>query len=210
VTAIDPATDAAVARVEATLEALTRVDLQLVVVAPPDATRQAARDRARDAADNGGRADLFDDATIAAREVAIRAFASGGFSGTWAATERSVSVASARDRVAAAAAFEEAAMAAVVEDLVDADTLEVLGATTDGLQRFRGMPAPGSLSGFTERAGLDLTGLGSVQSVVVGFILVAGLVALVVGGAGAGLLVVAVSAAIAGSFARRRSRGTPP
>ena len=58
-------------------------------------------------------------------------FARAGFSGTWAATEMAVSVASAGDRIAAAAAFEEAAMAAVVEDLVDEETLEILRATTD-------------------------------------------------------------------------------
>jgi hypothetical protein len=202
--------DAAVARVAATLEALTRVDLELLVVAPPDATRQAARDRARVAADQGGRTALFNDATAAAREVAIRAFASGGFSGTWAATERSVSVASARDRVAAAAAFEEAAMAAVVEDLVDGETLEILGATTGGLQRFREMPAPGSLSGFTERAGLDLAALGPARSLVVGGILLAGLITVFIGGAGEGLLVIALGAVIAGLFARGRSGGAPP
>jgi hypothetical protein len=202
--------DAAVARTEAALEGLTRVDLQLVVVSPPDATRQAARERAREAANQASRTGLFDDATSAARELALRAFSSGGFSGTWAATERSVSVASAQDRVAAAAAFEEAIMAAVVEDLVDDETLEVLGATTGGLQRFRGMPAPGSLSGFTERAGLDLTGLGRAQSLVVGFVLVATVLAFVMAGPAAALLIIALSALVAGSLARRRSGGTRP
>jgi hypothetical protein len=201
---------AAVTRVETTLEALTRVDLQLVVVAPPDATRQAARERAREAAAQAGRTNLFNDATTVARDVAIRAFASGGFSGTWAATERSVSVASARDRVAAAAAFEEAAMAAVVEDLVDTETLEVLDATSGVLKRFRGMPAPGSLSGFTERAGADLTGPGSGKSLAAGIVLVAGVLSFVYAGLGGALLVIAIGAAIARLFARGRSGGTRP
>jgi hypothetical protein len=209
-TSTDPSIDAAAMRVEALLEQLTRVDLQLVVVSPPDATRRSARERAREAAEGAGRGAMFEDATTAARETAIRAFASGGFSGTWAATERSASVASAQDRVAAAAAFEEAAMAAVVEDLVGSETLEVLEATIGGLQRFRGIPAPGSLSTFTERAGPDLSGLGSGQSLAVGLIFVAAVLAFAIAGFGGALLVVALGASIAGWFARRRSGGDRP
>ena len=129
----DPGAAAARARVATLLERLTRVDLQVIVVAPPDATRLAARDRARAAAIAAGRTVLLDEATAGARETTLRAFARAGFSGTWAATDRSASVATASDRVAAAAAFEEAAMAAVVEDLVDDDTLEVLRGSSDEL-----------------------------------------------------------------------------
>ncbi len=111
------AESAARARVDDLLERMSRVDLQVVVVAPPDAQRVAARDRARAAAKVAGRTILFDEAVTAARETTLRAFARGGFSGTWAANDWSISIATASDRVAAAAAFEEAAMAAVVEDL---------------------------------------------------------------------------------------------
>ena len=135
-----------------------RANLQVMVVARPDATRLAARDRARALAATAGRAAIFDEAATAARETTLRSFASAGFSGTWAATEMSASVASATDRIAAAAAFEEAAMAAVVEDLADDDTLEVLRATSDELDRSAGIPVPGSLATFTAQPGLTADG----------------------------------------------------
>lgn len=141
----DPAL-AARERVDALLTRFPRIDLQVMVVALPDATRLAARDRARAAAVAAGREDILDDAAAAARETTLRAFARAGFSGTWAATEMSMSVASANDRVAAAAAFEEAAMAEVVEDLVDEETVDALRATWNVLDRSTGMPTPGSLS----------------------------------------------------------------
>jgi hypothetical protein len=139
---------AARARVADVLERLNRVDLQVVIVRPPDATRLAAERVALDAARAAGRARLFDEATAAARDATMRLFAQGGFSGTWAATDMAMSVTRADDRVAAATAFEEAAMAAVVEDLVDDDTLGVLRSTADGLTDMTGLPAPGSLSNF--------------------------------------------------------------
>ena len=58
--------------------------------------------------------------------MVLTGFANAGFSGTWAVSEMSMSVATASDRAAAVAAFEEATVAAVAEDLVDADTLDVL------------------------------------------------------------------------------------
>ena len=148
----DPGAAEALARVQTLFERLTRVDLQVIVVAPPDATRLAARDRARAAAIAAGRTVLLDEATAGARETTLRAFARAGFSGTWAATDRSASVATASDRVAAAAAFEEAAMAAVVEDLIDHGTLEVLRSSSEVLDRSTGMPSPGSLSAFAAPA----------------------------------------------------------
>ena len=192
-TSTDPGIAAARARVDAVLERLRRVDLQVVVVAPPDATRRAARDRARVAATRADRATLFDDAVAATREATLRAFARGGFSGTWAATEMSASIANAGDRVAAAAAFEEAAMAAVVEDLVDDDTIDELRATANELDRSRGIPVPGALSALTAPAGgraqgprqvVALAALVLVSLVLVGtFGLVAGLAAFAVGAA---------------------------
>ena len=157
-------------RVEVVLERLRRANLQVMVVARPDATRLAARDRARVVADEAGRAAIFDEAATATRETTLRSFASAGFSGTWAATEMSASVATASDRIAAAAAFEEAAMAAVVEDLADADTLEVLRATSDELDRSAGIPVPGSLATFTAQPGVRADG--PRQVVVVGVLVV--------------------------------------
>ena len=113
-------------RVAALFEDAARVNLGVVVVAPPDATRESARDAATTAATVAGRGALLREATAAAREIVLKAFANAGFSGTWAVTEMSMSVATAADRVAAVAAFEEATVAAVAEDLVDADTLDVL------------------------------------------------------------------------------------
>ncbi|MFL5778342.1 MAG: hypothetical protein ACJ761_05315 [Chloroflexota bacterium] len=141
-----PGTAAARARLDDLLGRLARLDLQIAVVAPPDATRLAARDTARIAADGAGRGRLFDDATAAVRDWTLRSFARRGFSGTWAVTETGVSVASGRDRLRAAAGLEEAAMAAVVEDLVDDDTLEVLRSTVDELGNLAGLPSPGSIS----------------------------------------------------------------
>jgi hypothetical protein len=147
----DPTTIAR-ARVDDLLERLTRVNLQVVVIAPPDGPRRSAHAHARSAAIAAGRGDLFDEAVAAARETVIRAFSRGGFSGTWAANDWSISVATPRDRLAAAAAFEEAAAAEVVEDLVDEDTLEILRASTDELVRSSGVPSPGSLSSFSRSA----------------------------------------------------------
>ena len=80
------ASAAASDRVAALLERITKVELGIVVVAPPDAERMAARDRARAAAIVAGRGPLLEDAMRAARDVTMRSFARAGFSGTWAAT----------------------------------------------------------------------------------------------------------------------------
>jgi hypothetical protein len=189
----DPATVAR-ARVDDLLERLARVNLQVVVIAPPDGTRRAAQARARAAAMAAGRGDLFEDAVSAARETVIRAFSRGGFSGTWAANDWSISVATPGDRVAAAAAFEEAAMAAVVEDVVDADTLEILGASTDELIRSSGVPSPGSLSSFSRSA------ITSPSSALTAILIVFGIIGLslwYIVGVGLGLLTIAVGLVLA-------------
>jgi hypothetical protein len=143
--------------VDALLEHLARLDLQVAVVAPPDPTRRAARDRAQDAAITHGRKAVLDEAAAAARDLAMRAFARYGFHGTWAFTEMGVSVVNAQDRVSAAAAFEEAAMAAVVEDLVDDETVDALRATTERLREFSGLLPPGSIAAVG-RPGLTIGG----------------------------------------------------
>lgn len=191
-------------RVAALLERLTRINLQVVVVSPPVSTRAAARDRARTAAIAAGRGELLDEATAAASEGALRAFAQSGFSGTWAATETSASVANARDRAAAATAFEEAATAAVVEDLVDEETLGVLRSTSNELADLTGVPSPGALSSFTapsatgSRSGIQKTGIALFAILVV--------VGLVAGAPPLAVALVAVVVAIAVGFMWRRGR----
>jgi hypothetical protein len=195
----DPGAAEARGRLDATLDRLTRVGLQVVVVAPPDRERLTARDRARDAAIASGRGQLLDEATAAARNVAVRAFANAGFSGTWAATDWSVSVVSAEDRVAAAAAFEEAAIGAVVEDLVDDETLDVLRSTSNELAGMTAMPSPGSLSAITAPLGVAIRG-----PMQVGILVVLGIFLLVAGVGAASILVVALGLAIVGGLARGR------
>ncbi len=137
---------AAGARIDALRDQLSRIELQIVVVAPPDAVRRAARERAQDAARSAGRGALLDDTLDEVRATTLRTFARAAFSGTWAASQMAVSVASAQDRVAAVAAFEEAAIAAVAEDLVDDETLDILRATADHFASVTGMPVPMTLS----------------------------------------------------------------
>lgn len=203
----DPGAAAARARVEALLERFTRVELQVVVVAPPDATRLAARDRARDAAIVAGRAALLNEAVAAARDATIRTFARGGYSGTWAATDMAVSVVRSSDRAAAAAALEEATIAAVVEDLVDEDTLEVLDSTWEELVSLSGIPSPGALSSFATPAASTIRG--PLQVMIVGafviFLVAAGLAV----GLGTGLIALAFAVAIVAGVARRWRQPDP-
>jgi hypothetical protein len=200
----DPGLAAARARVADVLDAFTRVELQVVVVSPPDQTRDAARDRARSAAIVAGRGPLLEEAVEAARDLTIRAFARSGFSGTWAATDMAVSVVRAEDRVAVAQAIEEAVTAAVVEDLVDQDTLEVLRSTAGELVSLHGIPAPGSLSTFAAPA----AGLvrGPIQiAILAGFIVACAAVAAVAGSVLFGLVVLGVGSALLVVSARRRA-----
>lgn len=207
-TAADAEADAAAStRVAALLERITKIELGIVVVAPPDAERIAARDRARAAAFAAGRGPLLEDAARAARDVTMRSFARAGFSGTWVATEMAASVARSGDRAAAAAAFEEAATAAVAEDLVDAETLETLRATSDELGRATGLPAPGSLTGFATPAA---NAAGSPFQAAMAIILVA--VCIVIGavfGIGIALLVLGIGSAIMAGVMRARPRPEP-
>jgi hypothetical protein len=141
--------EAARDRVAALLEWATHIPLDVATVALPDAERLAARERAVGVAKLHHRQRLLVEAVAAARETVLRSFAAGGFSGTWAATDWSISVASGTDRVAAAAALEEAAVAMILQDIADAETVEVLAATWDNLVRLRGVPVPGALSQLT-------------------------------------------------------------
>jgi hypothetical protein len=199
----DQAAAAAEARVAALFERAARVNLGVVVVAPPDATRVAAREVATAAADGAGRGGLLDEATAAARDVVLKAFAGAGFSGTWAATEMSVSVASASDRVAVVAALEEAAVAAVAEDVVDDETLETLRATWDELGSSSAIPSPGSLASVAAPPAGVIRG--PTQVAIVGaVVLIAAIVGFALGGYG-GLILVFVGVAVVGAVAGRRS-----
>ena len=203
----DPAA-AARARVEDLLERLSRVNLQVVVVTPPDSVRRSAQARARTAAVAAGRGGLFDEAVSAARETVIRAFSRGGFSGTWAATDWSISVARPDDRAAAAAAFEEAAMAEVVQDLLDEETLEVLRSSSGELVRSTGLPSPGALSSFARTRG-DATASGPQRAILIGFAVVGIGLTFVLGSVGIGLLVIAVGIALARLRGRVRPDSRP-
>jgi hypothetical protein len=203
----DPGAEAARARVERLLEEMTRVDLQVIVVSAPDATRLAAEERARDEALLAGRDTLLRDATAAVRAATIELFARAGFSGTWAFTEAAISVATADDRVAAAAAFEEAAMAAVVEDLVDPETLEILRSTSDQYERFGRLPSPGSLSAVAAPAGKMIRG--PLQVAIVALFVVVCFAIGLFAGSSFGLVLLALGVAILAAMARRYRRPSP-
>jgi hypothetical protein len=201
----DAATVAARERVRGVLEGVTRINLGVVVVAPPDATRMAARDVARTAASVAGRGPLLRESMSAAREVVLDSFARSGFSGTWAATQMTMSVAGPTDRVAAAAAFEEAAMAAVVEDLdVDDETLDVLRSTSLELTGLGGLPMPGSLASLAAPTAGVLRG--PIQVAIVAVVVLACAFIGFAVGSYAGLIIVFIGVGIVGAIAQRSSR----
>ena len=183
------------------------MNLSVVVVAPPDETRESARDAATDAATVAGRNDLLLEATAAARETVLKGFASAGYSGTWAVTEMSMSVASAADRFAAVAALEEATVAAVADDLVDAETLDILGATWDQIASSSAIPSPGALSSIAATAaGVDRSPI--QVAILVGVVLVCAFVGFTIGSY-AGLIAAFVGVGIVGALMRGGSRPAP-
>jgi hypothetical protein len=139
-------------RTAALLDWATHVQLDVVVVSAPDRTRLAARADAVAVAARHGRRPLLVEAVTAARDLVRRAFAAGGYSGTWAVTDWSISVANGADRVAASAALEEAAVAMVVLDVADPETTDVLQSTWANLVELRGIERPGDLARLTEAA----------------------------------------------------------
>lgn len=203
----DPDADAARARVAALFKDASRVNLGVVVVAPPDETRRSARDAATDAAIVAGRNTLLQEATAAAREIVLKGFASAGYSGTWFVTEMSMSVATAADRVAAVTAFEEATAAAVAEDLVDADTLETLRATWDQIASSRAIPSPGALSSIASSA--SAADRSPIQvAIVAGVVFVCALVGFILASY-AGLIAVFLGVGVVGALMRGSSRPAP-
>jgi hypothetical protein len=175
----DPGADAARARIATTLEAARRVELARLVVTPPGIDAEQARERASGAADGAGRSALVHEARDAAIAYVTRAYASQGFSGTWAMTEMALSVTRAADRVAIARALADAVTADAVEDLVDDETVDVLRHAWGSLGGSTALPDNGSianltssLAGWAERRGgwqalvaaglLSLLGLGQL------------------------------------------------
>jgi hypothetical protein len=203
----DLGADLARGRVAALFEDARRVNFGVVVVAPPDETRESARDAATDAVIVAGRNVLLREATAAAQEIVLKAFANAGFSGTWAVTEMAQSVASASDRVAAAAAFEEATIAAVAEDLVDADTFEILRLTWDELMSSSAIPSPGALSSIAAAAtGVDRSPIQVV--ILAGVVLVCAFVGFAYASY-AGLIAVFLGVGVVGVLMRGSSRPAP-
>jgi hypothetical protein len=200
----DPGVKAASARVAALFEHAARVNLSVVVVAPPDATRRSACDAATSAATAAGRDALLREAMAAARDIVLKGFASAGYSGTWAVTEMSMSVATASDRVAAVAALEEATIAAVAEDLVDAETLDILGATWDQISSSSAIPSPGALSSIAATAaGVDRSPIQVV--ILAGVVLVCAFIGFAYASY-AGLIAVFLGVGVVGALMRGSSR----
>ena len=188
-------------------EHAARVNLSVVVVAPPDETRESARDAATDAAIVAGRSELLREATASAREIVLNGFANAGFSGTWAVSEMSMSVATAADRVAAVEAFEEATVAAIAEDLVDPETLDILGATWDQISSSSAIPSPGALSSIAATAaGVNRSPF--QVAILAGVILVCAFVGFAYGSY-AGLIAVFLGVGIVGALMRGSSRPAP-
>ena len=139
--------------------------------------------------------------------MVLTGFANASFSGTWAVSEMSMSVASATDRVAAVAAFEEATVAAVAEDLVDADTLDLLGATWDQISSSSAIPSPGALSSIAAAAsGADRSPI--QVAILAGVVLVCALIGFAFGSY-AGLILVFLGVGVVGALMRGSSRPTP-
>lgn len=206
-TPADPADAAAASRVEAALDRLSRVNLQVVVVAMPDPVRLAAQDRGRRAAADAGRSTLLADACRAARDLADRAFARGGFSGTWAIAETGMSVTRAADRVAAAAAFEEVAIAAIAEDILDPDTLEILRSTAGSMAGLTGIPTPGALSSLASPH--QGTAQGPWPTVAIAAFVVCLIVATFALGVGVASIAIMLSVALVAGLLRRRPGSQP-
>ena len=144
-----PGAAAAGDRVAATLEAARRVELGRLMVGVPGPATTAARRRALAAAEAAGRSSLVDEGRQAAIDFVGRAFAARGFSGTWAMTEMSMSVARPADRAAIAEALADAVTADAVDDLVDDDTADVLRETWSTIASAGPISEPGSLSTLT-------------------------------------------------------------
>jgi hypothetical protein len=163
--------DAARERVDATLEQATHVDLSRVIVGRAGTDADNARRRAVEAAANAGRNGLIEEARRAAREWVLQAFAQRGYSGTWAATDYSMSVARPADRTAVAESLADAVTAAAVEDLVDDDIVGALRSRWDTLDMSSSIPEPGALNDLTRTIAETGSRPGSPRSLLAGIVL---------------------------------------
>ena len=125
------------------------VDLTSLIVGLPGAAVDDAREKATDAAITGGREALVADARRDAKAWVLQAFATRGYSGTWAWTETSMSVARPKDRAAVAEGLADAVTADAVEDLVEPEIAETLRSTWSVLAESAAIPEPGAISGLT-------------------------------------------------------------
>jgi hypothetical protein len=136
-------------RVERTMARAQHVDLTSLIVGLPGDTVDAAREKATDAAIMHGRRELLEEARHEATAWVLQAFATRGYSGTWAWTEMSMSVARPKDRAAVAETLADAVTADAVEDLVEPEIAETLRSTWSVLADSTAIPEAGSLSGLT-------------------------------------------------------------
>ena len=191
-------------RVARVLDELQHLDLNVVVLSRPDEGMVEALGRARDAAVVAGRRALLESATGRARDAALRAFSRSGFSGTWAATDMGASVVRADDRVAAAAAFEAAATAAVAEDVIDAETAEILREPTEALRRTTGLPPPGALSNITADRGSERWS-GLQVAVAIAVVIAGVLIGYLTGALAIGIVVIVAGLALIGLLGGQRT-----
>ena len=118
------------ARFLAAVEKLPLHDLPLYAARPRDiATRDAAMDRARQAAEDHRRDGAIDAAAEAATDYLLRAYANAQVRPTWFGVDPGQSLGTALDRVTVARSLSEAIGALCLSDLLDeADVDELLGA----------------------------------------------------------------------------------
>ena len=148
------------------------VQLTSLILGAADESVVRARRTATDVATMAGRRALLTEAWGEARGWVLQAFATRGYSGTWAATELSISVARPSDRTAVAEALADAVTADVVDDLVGPETAATLRANWALLARSAAIPEAGSLSNLTTSIASTGRRPGRRTSIVAGVILV--------------------------------------
>jgi hypothetical protein len=163
------------------MTAAQHVQLTSLILGRPGEDVLAARRVASEAAASAGRTDLVEQARSTARDWVLQSFAQRGYSGTWAATEMTVSVARPADRTAVAEALADAVTADVVEDLIDPETADVLRSSWTLLAGSAAIPEPGGLDSLTRSIGRIGAGSGPGTRPGTGATLVGGVVLVVVG-----------------------------
>jgi hypothetical protein len=143
-------TDLPADRLDAFLARLDRVgleDLRLLALPLPDADERAALlEQVDRVADDAGRRPLLDEARARTRAAIERAYARHQFEPTWAGLNWGRSMGTTQDRLGLTLAAEDAAVAAVMRDLLDGDTVGVLGEPFEHAAGMAGSTAVPSLS----------------------------------------------------------------